>query len=121
MSQLFRVQTIFSLCVLAGLSMSITACTGPAMHSNSTSEERKAVEEAIIRYNTPADVPLRIVVESVSGGYARGKVGALDRQGETETVYLKKNGTQWEVLDQGTGANPHDDGIPDDVIEKLDQ
>jgi len=54
-----------------------------------------------------------VKILKVTGPYAKVSIAAADRNGETEIAYLKKKDGLWTLLDQGTGINPHDLGIPE--------
>ena len=58
---------------------------------------------------------LDVRLDKLFGDYARIIVSRADGQGETEGAYLKKENSRWIVLDEGTGMNPVELGIPREV------
>jgi hypothetical protein len=58
---------------------------------------------------------LVVKVIRVRGVYAKASIAAVDGSGETDIAYLKKMKGKWLVLDQGTGVNPYELGIPQDM------
>jgi hypothetical protein len=77
-----------------------------------------SVEAAVVDYvQGDEEKPQRMSVEVVKivGDYAKAKINLLDVQADTATAYLKKVDGEWEVLDFGTGVNPMELGVPEEV------
>jgi hypothetical protein len=51
----------------------------------------------------------------IRDGYAKATIALADGSGETDIAYLKKVNGRWIVLDQGTGVNPYELGIPREI------
>lgn len=74
-------------------------------------EEHRLIEYAIMGQPYDSASGISIKIDKVSGGYARAFVSS-DEGDETDVAYLQKIEGRWVVLDQGTGVNPHEIGIP---------
>jgi hypothetical protein len=55
----------------------------------------------------------------IRAGYAKASIRAADGRGETDIAYLKWTNGRWVVLDQGTGVNPYELGIPEGICDDL--
>jgi hypothetical protein len=58
---------------------------------------------------------LVVKILKISRDYAKATIAPRDGSGETDIAYLRKIDGQWVLLDQGTGVNPHDLGIPEEI------
>jgi hypothetical protein len=61
----------------------------------------------------PADLDVR--VDKMFGGYAKVIVRRVDGKGKAEVAYLREKEDGWVVLDEGTGVNPSELGLPKEV------
>jgi len=58
---------------------------------------------------------LNVRLDKLFGDYAKVIVSRVDGQGETEVAYLKKKEDGWVLLDEGTGVNPVELGLPKEI------
>ena len=58
---------------------------------------------------------LSVKIVKIQGDFAKATVSRTDGSGETETVYLQETDGQWLVLDEGTGIDPSQIGIPKEL------
>jgi hypothetical protein len=58
---------------------------------------------------------LIVKVIKIYKDYAKATEARADGQSETDIVYLHKKDGRWFVLDQGTGVNPVELGLPKQV------
>jgi hypothetical protein len=86
---------------------------------NIFASEPQQIKAAILKdqqINSPnSGVELSITVVKIYKNYAKAYVSNKYGKSETDTVYLKKAGKTWVMLDMGTGINPTDLDIPEAV------
>jgi hypothetical protein len=58
---------------------------------------------------------LNVRLDKLFGDYAKVIVSRVDGQGETEAAYLKRKEDGWVLLDEGTGVNPVELGLPKEI------
>ena len=61
----------------------------------------------------PGDLNVRL--DKLFGEYARVIVSRVDGHGEREVAYLKRKEDGWVLLDEGTGVNPAELGLPKEI------
>jgi hypothetical protein len=93
------------------------SATAEEIHGSTIGAENQLIKKAVTAYNNQygTEMKLHIEVVKVVGKYAKAMVFSQDAKSETESVYLEKQDRGWVVLDQGTGCNPEELGLPKEV------
>ncbi len=74
-----------------------------------TPDERNVVIRTAVaaaRENNPSLPELRVLAAKMAAGWARVDLEPVDRSTDAASVFLKKSGNEWIVVDMGTGIGP---------------
>jgi hypothetical protein len=108
---------------VAALGCALMASAAVIAEPPSTSVALQAELKQVIVGNCPAvrkenctkSDQLNVRLDKLFGDYAKVIVNRVDGQGETEIAYLKKANGSWLLLDEGTGVNPVELGLPKEI------
>lgn len=110
------------LCLVSGLLLAGCSATGsdsPAVAPEADADAQRAIESAVKGTLAPMGVPidtLTVTIAATEGDYVRAEVSSEDPLVPVGmTVFLKRNGEQWQVLASGSafdGAFLDSLGIP---------
>jgi hypothetical protein len=70
---------------------------------------------AVRKEDCAKSADLNVRIDKMFGGYAKVIVSRVDGKGETKMAYLRQKEDGWVVLDEGTGVNPAELGLPKEV------